>query len=99
LFNGAEQIAAVTKWSDPAVLQRVREWAMPALDAHSAEETGYYWIDGTGFPKKGRHSAGVARQYCGQLGKQDNCQVAVSLSIATRQLADCLVVVCPEGID
>jgi SRSO17 transposase len=77
---------AKAEWSDKAIMQRVREWGMPALGAHAAEEAGYYWIiDDTGFPKKGHHSVGVARQYCGQLGKQDNCQVAVSLSIATQR--------------
>jgi len=45
-----------------------------------------YWIiDNTGFPKKGKHSVGVARQYFGQFGKQDNCSVAVSLSVATTE--------------
>ena len=73
---------AKSEWSDAQVMARVRDWVVPALGLDS----GCYWIiDDTGFPKKGRHSVGVARQYCGQLGKQDNCQVAVSLSLASAQ--------------
>ncbi len=67
-------------WSDAAVLERVRAHTLPRIQAHGAISA--WIIDDTGFPKKGKHSVGVARQYCGQLGKQDNCQVAVSLSVA-----------------
>jgi len=67
-------------WSDERVLARVRELVLPTLERRGPIEA--WIIDDTGFPKKGRHSVGVARQYCGQLGKQDNCQVAVTLSIA-----------------
>ena len=67
-------------WSDERVLAKVRDLVLPSIERYGVIEA--WIIDDTGFPKKGRHSVGVARQYCGQLGKQDNCQVAVSLSIA-----------------
>lgn len=68
-------------WSDAALMGRVRDWALPRMIERGGPITAWI-IDDTGFPKKGKHSVGVARQYCGQLGKQDNCQLAVSLSIA-----------------
>jgi len=71
---------SIAPWSDEKLLATVRELALPAIGPIEA-----WIIDDTGFPKKGKHSVGVARQYCGQLGKQDNCQVAVSLSVANHQ--------------
>jgi SRSO17 transposase len=67
-------------WSDEKVLAKVSELVLPAIEKHGPIEA--WIIDDTGFPKQGRHSVGVQPQYCGQLGKEANCQVAVSLSIA-----------------
>ena len=73
---------AKAQWSDSEMLRRVSQWVVPKMDLSG----GAFWIiDDTGFPKKGKHSVGVARQYCGVLGKQDNCQVAVSISLANAQ--------------
>lgn len=74
-------LVAKAPWSDDLVLEQVRHSVLPVMQKHGPVVA---WIvDDTGFPKKGKHSVGVARQYCGQVGKQDNCRVAVSLSVAT----------------
>lgn len=76
-------LVAEAPWSDEAMLSAVAEAVLGKL---VRDDTPVHWIvDDTGFPKKGKHSVGVAHQYCGQTGKQDNCRVAVSLSISTAQ--------------
>jgi SRSO17 transposase len=67
-------------WSEAAVWRVIRQYALPAILQWGRIESTIF--DDTGFPKRGTHSVGVARQYCGPLGKTENCQVAVSLTLA-----------------
>jgi SRSO17 transposase len=72
-------------WDADDVIRVARNWALEQFGRHGPIQA--WIIDDTGIPKKGKHSVGVTRQYCGVLGKQDNCQVAVSLSVANDVLS------------
>jgi SRSO17 transposase len=83
MHQSLHHFVANAPWSDEALLERVRHFVLPVMKGNGSVVA---WIvDDTGFVKKGTHSVGVARQYCGQVGKQENCRVAVSLSVATEQ--------------
>lgn len=60
------------------MLLRVAQWVVPAMDF---SDGGWGIVDDTGFPKQGVHSVGVARQYCGMPGEQDNCPVQQLLEV------------------
>jgi SRSO17 transposase len=72
-------------WDAGAVLRVARDWALEQFERHGPIEA--WAVDDTGIPKKGKHSVGVTRQYCGVLGKQDNCQVAVTVSLVNEVLS------------
>ena len=81
MHQSLHHIVADAPWSDEVVLDRCLDFVLPAMLRW--EPVVAWVVDDTGFPKKGSESVGVARQYCGQTGKQDNCRVAVSLSVTT----------------
>jgi SRSO17 transposase len=78
-------VVAAADWSDELVLSMVIKAVVPKLVRGVSARERYWIVDDTAYPKKGTKSVGVARQYCGRLGKEENCQNAVSLSIASER--------------
>lgn len=70
-----QQFLGQSTWDEQAALRRYRA----TMVAKFADPAGIFVIDDTTFPKQGKHSVGVQRQYCGALGKKANCQCAVSV--------------------
>ncbi|MGH8112669.1 MAG: IS701 family transposase, partial [Rhodanobacteraceae bacterium] len=83
VHQSMHHLVAQASWSDAALLARVARVVLPKLVR--AGEVVHWIIDDTGIPKQGKHSVGVAHQFCSRTGRQDNCQVAASLSISTRR--------------
>ena len=74
--RGMQRFLTDSPWDDDAVIGRLQEYLAPLLGHPDA-----VWVlDGSDFPKQGRKSAGVARQYCGRLGKVANCQAGMFLA-------------------
>ena len=81
MHQSLHHVVADAPWDDEALLDKALDTVLPAMLRQGPVVA--WVVDDTGFPKKGQHSVGVTRQYCGQVGKQDNCRVAVSLAVTT----------------
>jgi SRSO17 transposase len=81
MHQSLHHLVSAAPWNDEEMLEQVRQLVLPAMQKQGPVVA--WIIDDTGSPKQGKHSVGVARQYCGPIGKQDNCQAAVSLSVST----------------
>ena len=91
MHQSLHHLVADAPWNDDEMLAEVRRYVLPAMQKHGPVVA---WIvDDTGFPKQGKHSVGVARQYCGQVGKPDNCQEHVE-----RESAGCLAAIPAAGV-
>jgi SRSO17 transposase len=81
MHQSLHHLVADAPWDDEEMLAQVRREVLPTMQKH--DPVVAWIVDDTGFPEQGKHSVGVARQYCGELGKSDNSQAAVSLSVST----------------
>jgi len=75
-----QDFLGVSPWDDPLILGEIRQHVSEVWN----DPNGVLFGDGSGFPKKGDHSCGVKRQYCGRLGKVDNCQIGIFLGYGCR---------------
>ncbi len=80
-IRGMQQFIGQGEWDSAALMHHAQDW----VSAWLGEENGVVIVDGSGFPKQGKHSVGVAHQYCGALGKIANCQEGVFVVYASQR--------------
>jgi len=80
-IQAMQQFIGQGQWQDEKLLKK--HWQL--VDETLGEDDGVWIVDGSEFPKKGEHSVGVARQWCGRLGKVENCQAGVFVAYASRK--------------
>lgn len=85
LHQSMHHFVANAPWKDNDILREARNQVLEQMERHGS--IAAWIVDDTGIPKKGTHSVGVAKQYCGRLGKRDNCQVSVSLTVANEAVS------------